>query len=100
MASAAGRMRSTSSARSPSPISAPSTRMRSWNRSRYGEVFSPTRYPAACNTEAMHAQVLPLPLVPATWTNFIPRWGSPRARSSARMRSRPGACCSQWKLWI
>ena len=35
------------------------------------------------------AQVLPLPLLPVTWTNFSCFWGSPRARSNVRVRSRP-----------
>src|SRR5262249_37669578 len=35
------------------------------------------------------AEVLPLPLEPATWTAGRPRWGSPSAASAASTRSSP-----------
>ena len=64
-----------------------------WNRSRklwrWGEIYSPVRYPAARRMDSSMAQVLPLPLLPATWTNFSPFWGSPSLESSVRVRSSP-----------
>ena len=52
-------------------------------------MYSPVRYPAARRMDSVMAQVEPLPLLPATWTNFSCFWGSPRARSNSWVRSSP-----------
>ena len=54
-------------ARSSSETSAPARRIRSLKRTRCGEVKTWTRKPAASAMARRKAQVLPLPLVPATW---------------------------------
>ena len=60
--------------------------IRSSTRSRWGEVNSPVRYPAADSTAAMAAEVEPLPFVPATWTAGRPRCGLPSRASNRLMR--------------
>ena len=76
----------------------PLTRMRSRKSTRWGEVKSPVRSPAARSARSIRAQTEPLPLVPATWTERKARCGSPIASSNAvmpirsclsRRRSRP-----------
>ena len=57
---------------------------------RWGDVYSPVRQPAAWKIAASIAQTEPLPLVPATWTIRNERSGLPIAESSASIRSRPG----------
>ena len=75
-------------AASSSPLTGtPSTCTRSSTRSRWGEVNSPTRWPAARSTAAAIAAVDPLPLVPVTWTTRYRRWGSPSRARRARIRS-------------
>ena len=77
-------------AKSASVMSAPSTLMRSFMRARWGEMYSPVRYPAALSTLLSRAQALPLPFVPATWTKRSESCGRPsRSRSSAILPS-PG----------
>ena len=46
------------------------------------------------------AAVLPLPLVPATWTNFSPLWGLPSAANRVRVRLRPGLCPAHCTAWM
>ena len=67
----------------------PATRNRSLNRIRCGEVNTCTRHPAASPIARRKAQVLPLPLVPATWmTGGRRRSGLPSLASSPCRRSR------------
>ena len=49
---------------------------------------------------ASMAAVLPLPLVPATWTKRSFLWGSPSAASSVRVRLRPGLWPAHWTAWM
>ena len=65
-----------------------------------GEVYRPTLYPAACRQDASMAAVLPLPLVPATWTKRSLLWGSPSAASRVRVRLRPGLWPAHWTAWM
>ena len=46
------------------------------------------------------AAVLPLPLVPATWTKRSLLWGSPSAASRVRVRLRPGLWPAHWTAWM
>jgi hypothetical protein len=55
-----------------SGISRPETLMRSRKSIRCGEVKSPLRCPQDRAMLSIIAQVLPLPLVPATWITFTP----------------------------
>ena len=55
-----------------SGISSPLTWIRSRKSMRCGEVKSPQRWPQARAMRSIIAQVLPLPLVPATWMTFTP----------------------------
>ena len=70
-------------------VGTPFRAIRSLNRLTKGEVYRPVLYPAAWRMEASIAQVEPLPLVPATWTNLNLSWGSPRSPSSSLVRERP-----------
>src|SRR5665213_3622228 len=73
---------------SSSEISSPASRMRSWKRTRWGEIWVCTFNPCASSMAREKAQAEPLPLVPATWItggNF--RCGFPSSDNSRRMRS-------------
>src|SRR5580698_7116730 len=71
-----------------SEIGLPPRRMRSWKRTRCGEVWTCTFSPCASSMARAKAQAEPLPLVPATWiTGGSFRCGLPREASSRRMRS-------------
>ena len=72
----------------------PSTANRSSIRSKCGELNRPVRKPAAVSIAAIMAEVEPLPLVPATWTIFMPASGWPRRVRSWRMRS--SLSCRSW----
>ncbi len=50
-----------------SVIGTPSTRIRSRNDTRWGEVYRPTRHPASRSAAATRVHTLPLPLVPPMW---------------------------------
>ena len=63
------------------------SRMRSRKACRCGDVYSPGASPACSSTEVTIAAVLPLPLVPVTWTVGVTSCGSPSRRARARMRS-------------
>jgi len=65
------------SAKASSPIGMPSTSMRSRTDTRCGDVYSPTLRPRARSSAATKAQVDPLPLVPAMWTEGKCRSGWP-----------------------
>ena len=86
---AASRTCSAAAMRSPSEMSAPLTEIRSFTRTRWGEIYMPVLYPAAVRTDASMAQVEPFPLVPATWMNRRRSWGFPSSPISSRIRSRP-----------
>lgn len=98
MASAASRTRSAAAANTASDTGAPSIWNRSWNAWRWGDTYSPTRYPAARRTEDSIAQMLPLPLLPATWTNFSFFCGFPTRSSSSQVRSSPSRVEDQ--VWV
>ena len=49
---------------------------------------SPTRYPSADSIDVIMADVLPLPLVPATCTVGIPLWMPPNRSANNVIRSR------------
>ena len=73
-----------------SSINWPATRMRSLNRTRWGEVKTWTLLPSASMAARRKAQVEPLPLVPATWkTGGSARCGSPSRSSRRVIRSSP-----------
>ncbi len=72
-----------------SSIGVPSTWIRSAKRFMCGEVYRPTRLPEARPIEATSAQTLPLPLVPATWTDSKERSGLPMRAHAAAIRSVP-----------
>ena len=91
MASAASRTSSVARARHSSETGTPLIWIRSLKRSRWGEVSRPVLYPAARRMLSAMAQALPLPLVPATWTQGYRRWGLPKASIRMRMRWSPGA---------
>lgn len=55
---------------------------------------------AAWRTEAVMAQVLPLPFVPVMWIYFTVLSGWPSLLSSASMRDRPGTLPRQSTRWI
>ena len=100
IASACGYTSVVSAASVSSGMGCPSTCIRSLNRSINGEMYSPTRYPAARRMDAIMADVLPLPLVPATWTNRSDRSGWPSRRSSSCVRERPGMLPRHATVWI
>src|SRR3990172_465688 len=52
---------------SSSEINALLTHILSRNEERWGEVYSPTRYPENSNAFAILVATEPLPLLPATW---------------------------------
>src|SRR3990172_11259602 len=70
-------------------------RTRSLYRSRCGEVYSPTLYPAASRTDSSMAQVDPLPLVPAT-VMMVASSSSARRRFTAVTRSSPSSMLVGW----
>ena len=100
MASAKGRIRSVSSASSPSGICSWSICIRSLKRLMKGEVYRPTLYPASSKMEASMAAVEPLPLVPAIWMNFSFFSGFPSLPSSSRVRSSPSLLPFQHTEWM
>jgi hypothetical protein len=62
--------------------------MRSWKRTRCGEVKTCTDFPAASSMARMNEIVEPLPLVPATWiTGGRAFCGLPSRSSTCHMRS-------------
>ncbi len=79
-----GAMRAVHIATAASEIGTPSTRIRSRNETRWGEVYSPTRHPAQASASATRAATLPLPLVPPTWMEGMTVCGSPSSERSAR----------------
>src|ERR1700685_1693195 len=73
---------------SSSEINSPAKRMRSWKRTRWGEMWVCTFRPCASSMAREKAQAEPLPLVPATWItggNF--KCGFPSSDNSRRIRS-------------
>ncbi len=83
----------TSRAKSDCGIMCPSICMRSRMSTRCGLVYNPVLYPVAWSMAAIIAQVLPLPLVPATWIERNCSWGLPSFLSRVRMRSKS-------KFWL
>src|SRR5688572_20352786 len=59
--------------------------------SRCGLVKRPTRSPNPRSSSSIIRAVVVLPLVLATWTTGIARWGDPRRSTSALMRVREGS---------
>src|SRR2546427_3612985 len=80
---------STPSTTPSSGMGSPSTRMRSRNETRCGEVYRPTRWPADLRIAASIAATEPLPLVPPTWTSRYRCSGRPSASRSPSIRSSP-----------
>src|SRR5437899_3951977 len=80
---------STPSTTPSSGMGSPSTRMRSRNETRCGEVYRPTRWPAALRIAASIAATEPLPFVPPTWTSRYRCSGRPSASRSPSIRSSP-----------
>src|SRR5260364_76298 len=81
----------------------PSTRARSFNDSRCGEVWQPTREPACSKMDSSKAQIEPLPLVPptvmighlnASWSAFFTALQRSRPRSTG-MGCAFSRCASQ-----
>ena len=56
----------------------------------WGLVNSPVRKPACDRNRWAMRQVLPLPLVPATWMHFKPASGFPKRARSSCVVSNPG----------
>ncbi len=82
--SAVSETRKKSRAKSASAISSRPTRIRSFGRSRCGDVYSPVRSPASVKIEASVAAVEPFPFVPAISTAGKRRSGWPSALSRIR----------------
>ncbi len=72
-----------------SAIGTPSTRIRSRNDARCGDVYSPTRHPASRSAEATSVDTLPFPFVPPTCIDGITWCGLPTAFSRARVVASP-----------
>src|SRR5882724_6376802 len=95
---AAASTRSNIMANSASLMGSPLICMRSFTRNKCGDVYSPTRYPAACAILASVAAVEPFPFVPAINTLCSRRCGLPNAWASLRMWSKSNLRCesSSW----
>ena len=72
--------------------------MRSRKSIKCGEVNKPLRRPQARAMLSIIAQVLPLPLVPATWITCVPCAGN--ARYSRKRRRAPSSPSLIPNIWV
>ena len=87
--SAASAALATAEENSSGPISAPPIRIRSDQRSRWGETIAPARTPCASSSAAVIRVTEDLPLVPTTWIEAKRCCGMPSSAFIRCIRSSP-----------